>query len=86
MRWTYKVRLRFRSLPRKSRAEQELIDELNFHLEKLIEEAIAAGANRRLKLQQFAWIHNALGIEARLDCAHHLQRDWILDPLQKIAL
>jgi hypothetical protein len=43
MRWLYKLPLRLRSLFRKSRVEQELSDELRFHLEKLIEEKVAKG-------------------------------------------
>ena len=43
MRWLYKLPLRFRSLFRKSTVEQELSDELRFHLEKLIEEKAAEG-------------------------------------------
>jgi predicted permease len=43
MRWIYKFPLRLRSLFRKSRVEQELSDELRFHLEKLIEEKVAKG-------------------------------------------
>ena len=43
MRWFYTLRLRFRSLFRKSHVEQELSDELSFHLEKLIEEKVAIG-------------------------------------------
>jgi predicted permease len=43
MRWIYKLPLRLRSLFRKSRVEQELSDELRFHLEKLIEEKVAQG-------------------------------------------
>jgi putative ABC transport system permease protein len=43
MRWIYKLPLRFRSLFRKSRAEQDLSDELRFHLEKLTEENVAKG-------------------------------------------
>ncbi len=43
MRWTYKLALRIRSLFRKTNVEQELTDELRFHLEKLIEEKIAKG-------------------------------------------
>src|SRR5438128_10912020 len=43
MRCTYKLPLRLRSLFRKGRVEQELTDELRFHLEKLIEEKIAKG-------------------------------------------
>src|SRR6266581_4182382 len=42
-RWLYKLPLRFRSLFRKQHVEQELSDELRFHLEKLIEEKVARG-------------------------------------------
>jgi predicted permease len=43
MRWIYKLPLRLRSLFRKTRVEQELSEEMQFHLEKLIEENIAKG-------------------------------------------
>ncbi len=43
MRFIYKLPLRFRSLFRKTRVEQELSEELRFHLEKLIEENVAKG-------------------------------------------
>src|SRR6266568_7854255 len=43
MRWIYKLPLRVRSLFRKSHVEQELSDELRFHLEKLTQEKIAKG-------------------------------------------
>jgi putative ABC transport system permease protein len=43
MRWAYKLQLRFRSLFRKGALEGELDDELRFHLEKLIEQNVAAG-------------------------------------------
>ena len=43
MRWIYKLPLRVRSLLRKNCAEQELDEELRFHLEKLIEENVAKG-------------------------------------------
>src|SRR5208337_4448027 len=43
MRWIYKLPLRLRSLFRKSRVEQELSDELRFHLEKLIEDNVRKG-------------------------------------------
>src|SRR5690348_7708208 len=42
-RWLYKLPLRFRSLFNKSRVEEELTDELRFHLGKLIEEYVAKG-------------------------------------------
>lgn len=41
--WLYKLPLRFRSLLRKGRVEQELTEELRFHLEKLIEEKVGTG-------------------------------------------
>jgi putative ABC transport system permease protein len=43
MRWTYKLPLRLRSLFKRGRIEQELSDELCFHLEKLIDENVAKG-------------------------------------------
>src|SRR6267142_4171807 len=43
MRWADKVWLRLRSLLRRPRVEQELDDELRFHLEQQIAENIAAG-------------------------------------------
>src|SRR5436309_15769906 len=43
MRWFYTCPLRFRSLFRKAHVEQELSDEVHFHLEKLIEENVARG-------------------------------------------
>jgi putative ABC transport system permease protein len=43
MRWLYKLPLRLRSLFKRGRVEQELSDELRFHLEKLTEENFARG-------------------------------------------
>ena len=43
MRWLYKLPLRLRSLFKRGRVEQELSDELRFHLEKLMEENVARG-------------------------------------------
>src|SRR2546427_10954969 len=43
MRWLYKLSLRFRSLFLKSSVEQELAEELRFHLGKLTEEYVAKG-------------------------------------------
>lgn len=45
MRWSYKLPLRLRSLFRRSRVEQELSEELRFHLENLIDEKVANGMN-----------------------------------------
>ena len=44
MRWTGKLRLRLRSLFRSRRVEEELTEELQYHLERLIADHIAAGA------------------------------------------
>ena len=43
MRWHYKLPLRFRSLFKRGRVEQELSEELRFHLENLMEENVAKG-------------------------------------------
>jgi len=43
MRWVEKLRLRARSLFRRTRVERELDDELRFHLEQQIAENLAAG-------------------------------------------
>ncbi len=45
MRWLYKLPLRLRSLFARQRIEQELNDELRFHLEKSIEQAAAEGTS-----------------------------------------
>jgi len=43
MRWFYKLALRFRSLFKRRRVEQELSDEVRFHVERLVEEKVARG-------------------------------------------
>ena len=43
MRWIYKIPLRLRSLFQRANVDQELSDELRFHLEKLIEEKVGKG-------------------------------------------
>src|ERR1700740_1368074 len=43
MRWRYKLPLRLRSLFHKEQAEQDLSEELQFHLQNQIDEYIAAG-------------------------------------------
>jgi hypothetical protein len=45
MRWFYKLPLRLRSLFQRQRADQELSDELQFHLQSQINEYVAAGLN-----------------------------------------
>jgi len=45
MRWYYKLPLRLRSLFRKDKAELDLSDELQFHLQNQIDEFVAQGMN-----------------------------------------
>ena len=45
MRWYYKLPLRLRSLFYKDRADQDLSDELQFHLQNQIDEFVAQGMN-----------------------------------------
>jgi len=45
MRWIYKLPLRFRSLLAGKRADEELSSELQFHLQRQVEENIAQGMN-----------------------------------------
>lgn len=60
MRWTRKLRLRFRSLFRGRRVEDELAEELQYHLDGLIADYIAAGASpddaRRAALREMGAI------------------------------
>jgi predicted permease len=43
MRWTSKLRLRLRSLLRRTRVEDELGEELQYHLERLVDDYVSAG-------------------------------------------
>src|SRR5215469_8728428 len=47
MRWRYKLPLRLHSLFRKNKAEMELSDELQFHLQNQIDEYVAQGMSPR---------------------------------------
>ena len=56
MRWRHKLPLRLRSLFRREQAEQELDDEIRFHLQSLIDQYVAHGmqpeAARRAALRE----------------------------------
>src|SRR6266581_6151381 len=60
MRWYYKLPLRLHSLFRKDKAELDLRDELQFHLQNQIEEFVAHGMNpqeaRRAALQSLGGV------------------------------
>src|SRR5262245_17431496 len=45
MRWTSKLRLRVRSLFRRRRVEEELAEEFQYHLERLVDDYVAAGGS-----------------------------------------
>ncbi len=61
MRWFYRLPLRLRSLFRRGRVEQELSDELRFHLEELIEENVAKGMTP--KEARYAALRELGGVE-----------------------
>jgi predicted permease len=46
MRWTSKLRLRLRSLFRTTRVDQELDEELQYHVDRLVDDYVAAGMSR----------------------------------------
>ena len=63
MRWTKKLRLRLRSLFRSRSVEQELTEELQYHLERLIADHIVAGAS--LDDARYAALQEMGGTEQR---------------------
>src|SRR5581483_1839815 len=60
MRWYYKFPLRLSSLFRRERAEQELDEEIQFHLQSLVEQYLAQGmtphAARRTALHELGHV------------------------------
>ncbi len=82
-RWSYKLRLRFRSLFHKSRVEQDLSDELRFHLEKLIEEKIAKGMTP--EQARYAALRELGGVEQiKEECRDMRQVNFIENLLQDV--
>ncbi len=63
MRWTSIFRLRLRSLFSRAKVDQELDEELRYHLDRQIQENIAAGMNR--EDAQRAALRSILAIEQR---------------------
>src|ERR1700722_839411 len=63
MRWYYKLPLRLQSIFRKNRAEQDLSEELQFHLQAQIDEYVAQGMNpkeaRHVALRSLGGIEQA---------------------------
>src|SRR5437868_7171920 len=67
MRWYYKLTLRLRSIFHKNRAELDLSEELQFHLQNQIDEYVAQGMN--LKEARHAALRSLGGIkQAKEEC------------------
>jgi predicted permease len=76
--WLYTIPLRLRSLFRRRRVEQELNDELQFHLERKIEEGIAKGLSP--KEARYAAMRSMDGLEQRKEEARDMRRiHWFTD-------
>src|SRR5213592_1199159 len=83
MRWFHKLPLRLRSLFRKVRVEQELTDELRFHLEKLIEDKVAKGMTS--EDTRYAALRELGGVEQiKEECRDMRRVNYLEDFLQDI--
>src|ERR687887_983688 len=63
MRWTRRLRLRLRSLIRRSRVEAEIDEELRYHVERQVDELIARGMDPTQA--RYAALRDMGGIERR---------------------
>jgi predicted permease len=82
-RWVYKLPLRLRSLFDRQKADQELDEELRYHVERKTQQHIAAGMNpqeaRRAALREMG------GLEKRKEeCRDARQVTWLQDLLQDV--
>src|SRR6266404_5165385 len=76
--WLYTIPLRLRSLFRRRRVEQELNEELQFHLERKIEEGIANGLSP--KEARYAAMCAMDGLEQRKEEMRDMRRiHWLTD-------
>src|SRR6266478_4295160 len=76
--WLYTIPLRLRSLFRRRRVEQELNEELQFHLERKIEEGIANGLSP--KEARYAAMRAMDGLEQRKEEMRDMRRiHWLID-------
>ena len=83
MRWIYTFPLRLRSLFRKSHVEQELNDELHFHLERLIEEKVGKGITP--EEARYAALREVGGVEQiKEECRDMRQVNYIENFLQDV--
>src|ERR1700693_3309917 len=79
--WLYTIPLRLRSLFWRSRIEQDLDEELHFHLEQRIEQEIAAG--RTPEQARYTALHAMEGIEQQKEECRDMRRMNLLDDLQR---
>ena len=76
--WLYTIPLRLRSLFRRRHVEQELDEELQFHLEQKIEEGIANGLSP--KEARYAAMRAMDGLEQRKEEMRDMRRiHWLTD-------
>jgi predicted permease len=81
--WLYTVPLRLRSLFRRARVEQELDEELRYHLERQIEEQIAKGMTP--EEARYAALRALGGVEQRKEECRDMRRvRWIEDLMQDL--
>src|SRR5690348_16293937 len=76
--WLYTIPLRLRSLFRRDRLERELSEELQFHLDRKIEEGVARGLSP--KEARYAAMRAMDGLEQRKEEMRDLRRvHWLTD-------
>ena len=81
--WWYTIPLRLRSLFRRDRAEQELEEELQFHLAQRIEQAVAMG--KTPNEARYEALKAMEGIEQRKEeCRDARQVSWLEDLVQDV--
>src|SRR5437879_13282249 len=81
--WLYTIPLRLRSLFRRPRVEQELDEELQFHLEHKIEEGIAKGLSP--KEARYAAMRAMDGLEQRKEEMRDMRHiHWLTDFLDDL--
>ena len=84
MRWTRTVRLRLRSLFRRDRVEDELDEELRYHIEHLVDDYVAAGM--RPEDARYAALRAMGAIDARKDECRDSRGLAFVDSLRQDAI
>src|SRR5215471_17703697 len=81
--WLYTLPLRLRSLFRRSRVEQEMDEELRYHIERRTEELIAKGMTE--EEARYAALRAMGGVEQRKEeCRDTRRVRWVEDLMQDI--